>query len=60
MQPEQPESNVPPTWQKGDPVVEANAVQINPDGRKFLVVKEQVEAAESQICNYDPEERNQD
>jgi filamentous hemagglutinin family protein len=58
IQPEKTESNIPPTWEKGDPVVEANAVQINPDGRKFLIVKEQVESAESQICNQNPEERN--
>jgi len=59
IQPEKTESNIPPTWEKGDPVVEANAVQINPDGRKFLIVKEQVESAESQICNQNPEERNE-
>jgi large exoprotein involved in heme utilization and adhesion len=59
IEPEKIESNIPPTWEKGDPVVEANAVQINPDGRKFLIVKEQVESAQSQICNENPEERNE-
>ena len=46
-----PQSNdIPPLWQEGDPLIEPNAVQTNPDGRKFLVAVEQREISEPNIC----------
>lgn len=48
--PQSRSNDIPPLWSPGDPIVEPNAVQINPDGRKFLIAVEEVQRSESQVC----------
>ncbi|MGK7874533.1 MAG: filamentous hemagglutinin N-terminal domain-containing protein [Xenococcaceae cyanobacterium] len=38
-------------WQLGDPVIEANSIQQNPDGRWLLVAVNRIENVDSQVCH---------
>ena len=49
-------NNVPPLWQEGDPLIEPNAVQTNPDGRKFLVAVEEREISQPSVCTGNAED----
>ena len=61
--PTEKSNDVPPLWSPGDPIIQPNAVQINPDGRKFLVAVEEIQSPESAFCspqNTDPEAQEED
>ena len=41
----------PQVWSQGDPIVNANAVQVGADGQTYLVAETQLEDVQSQICS---------
>jgi filamentous hemagglutinin family protein len=52
----QSNNNIPPLWKEGDPLIEPNAVQTNPDGRTFLVAVEERQISEPQVCTRDADD----
>ena len=51
------EDNVPPLWKEGDPVIEGNMIQTNPDGSVFFVAVDKEKTVEPMVCTREAEDR---